>query len=269
MRFSPYELRDFDEVLSLLRSAFDDNRQSLNFEVLGRFSDTPQYKKFVVREEDTVVAYLAYCTRSIRYLDVNFSAASIGPVAVKPDAQSKGVGKHLMTSVLEHLSANNIEFVYIQGIPHYYQKFGFIKYIEKIKRVVPTADANKTAVDTFIDSDCTDHSVYKELFDNYAKTVNFAADRSNEEWRWLISHASKSYYFYEPKIIRDQNGIALGYFCEDPYIPDSPREVVFKNDRASITTALATLKKFHAGKGCSSFDLKIPDNSMVAETIDT
>lgn len=269
MILSPYEQHDFDEVLSLLQSAFDDDRQSYNFEVLGRLSDSSLYKRFVVRENNTVIAYLAYSTRSIRYLGINFDSASIGPVAVKHDAQSKGVGRYLMTSIIEHLSASNVELIYIQGIPHYYQKFGFRKYIEKIKRIVPTADTPSFSGNASIDDSCNDPTVYKTLFDGYTSTINFAANRGDEEWRWLLNHACDTYYFYQPKVIRNQDGLPLGYFCEDPHIPDSPREIVFKNDETSIDICLAAIKNYHADKGCRTFDLKIPENSLIAHIIDS
>ncbi len=269
MKFLPYESQDFDEVLALLQSAFDDDRQSHNFEALGRLSDTSHYKRFVIKENKVVKAYLAYCTRTIRYLGISFTAASIGPVAVSPNAQGKGVGKHLMTSVMAHLSASEIEFVYIQGIPNYYQSFGFRKYIDKIKRIIPTSDVTPDSATVSIDNACKEPAVFKELFDSYANTVNFSADRSLEEWQWLLDHASKSYYFFEPKVIRDQSGLALGYFCEDPYISDSPREVIFRNDKESIASALSALKKYYADKGCDTFDLKIPDNTVVANLVDS
>ncbi|MDG2243334.1 MAG: GNAT family N-acetyltransferase [Rhodospirillaceae bacterium] len=268
MNFLPYDIDDFDEVLSLLQAAFEDTKQSQNFEELGKTPGVGHYNRFVVKENGIVIAYLAYCTRIINHLGIKFAAASIGPVAVKPDAQGKGVGKFLMNSVIEHLSSKNFEFIYIQGIPHYYQSFGFTKYVDKIKRVVVVAKSDQKNAGTSVERNCSDAEVYRSLYESYTRGVCFAAARSIEDWLWLINDASNTYYFYEPRVIRDKNGIAVCYFCDDPYVPESPREIVFRNDEVSIEAALSALGSYYAEKGHDTFELKIPDNSVVASIVD-
>jgi hypothetical protein len=182
--------------------------------------------------------------------------------------QGKGVGKFLMNSVIEHLSSKNFEFIYIQGIPHYYQIFGFTKYVNKVKRVIGVATNDQVHEGTSIELDCSDSEVFRRLYEDYTQGVCFAAVRNTEEWQWLINEAPNTYYFYEPRVIRDKNGIAVCYFCDDPYVPDSPREIVFRNDEVSIEAALSALGNYYAEKGHDTFELKIPDNSVVASIVD-
>ena len=52
------------------------------------------------------------------------SALGLGPVAVRPDLQRRGIGTVLIDSCLEHLKATGYEAVV--GHPAYYPRFGFL-----------------------------------------------------------------------------------------------------------------------------------------------
>lgn len=269
MKFLPYELNDFSEVKHILDRAFDDTNQSDNFSVLGRIEDSKNYSRFVVKDDNKLIAYLGYAHRTIRYLGEFFTAASIGPVVVSASAQKNGIGSFLMREALKHIERSGIEIAYIQGIPDYYQRFGFTKYLDKSKRVISTdADIEVDVSTISIVKDTTNIDAYRQLYDQYSRSVNSAAKRNQEDWSWLLGPASTTYYFFEPRLIKDVTGQAIGYFCDDPKVTNSPREIVFSEDPGSLQQALEAVKHFYKKKGCQTLDIKAPEHSKVAQQLD-
>lgn len=269
MEFLPYEIDDFSDVKCILENAFDDTNQSDNFSALGRVENTKSYSRFIAKDDKRVVAYLGYAHRTIRCLGQYFTAASIGPVAVSADAQQGGIGSFLMRKALEHIEQTGIKIAYIQGIPDYYQRFGFVKYLDKNKRIISTDRDPKVDISaTSVAKDLNDIDAYRSLFDQYSHAVNFTAKRNIEDWSWLLGAASSSYYFFEPRLIRNAADQAIGYFCDDPKIKNSPREVVFSEDFDSLQQALEVIKKFYKGKGCQTLDIKAPEHSKIAQHLD-
>lgn len=49
----------------------------------------------------------------------------VGPVAVVPDAQARGVGKALMAAMIEAAEATGADALMMIGDPEYYERFGF------------------------------------------------------------------------------------------------------------------------------------------------
>jgi len=55
-----------------------------------------------------------------------WSGVGIGPVAVLPEFQRRGIGSRLMTVGLEICRSQGIDFAVLLGDPRYYMRFGFI-----------------------------------------------------------------------------------------------------------------------------------------------
>jgi putative acetyltransferase len=53
-------------------------------------------------------------------------ALGLGPVAVRPDLQRRGIGTVLVETCLEHLRKTGHEVVVVVGHPTYYPRFGFL-----------------------------------------------------------------------------------------------------------------------------------------------
>lgn len=58
-------------------------------------------------------------------MDSPFRALGLGPVAVAPDQQRKGIGGSLIRSSLEVAEKEGWQSVFVLGDPVLYQKFGF------------------------------------------------------------------------------------------------------------------------------------------------
>lgn len=269
MEFLPYDVKNFAAVKAVLESAFDDPRQSRNFSSLGLFEEDESYKRFVVKDGDTVIGYLGYALRTLRYLGQSFAAASIGPVAVSPQNQRSGIGSFLMSETIQHLKHTGVEIVYIQGIPDYYQRFDFIKYLDKSKRVISTDQDDSTGPhDLHIAENNVDNRIYRDLYELYTEEVDFSAKRTEADWTWLLGPATQTYYFYQPKLIQTDDGRSVGYFCDDSEIDNSPRELVCVGNKELVARTLEALKSYYSSKGCDSFELKAPESSQIVALAD-
>lgn len=52
-------------------------------------------------------------------------AVAIGPVAVEPERQGRGIGTELVRSAVERLRGQDEQFVFLVGDPAFYRRFGF------------------------------------------------------------------------------------------------------------------------------------------------
>jgi putative acetyltransferase len=77
----------------------------------------------VAVEGDEVVGHIACSPVSIN--DELSHWFGLGPVAVRPDRQSRGIGAALVRAAIDQLRARNAEGIVLLGEPSYYQRFGF------------------------------------------------------------------------------------------------------------------------------------------------
>ncbi|MFH0917060.1 MAG: N-acetyltransferase [bacterium] len=73
-----------------------------------------------------VVGHALFSPVTIDSGRVRTSALGLGPMAVRPDLQRRGVGTVLIDCCLEHLRAAGYEAVVVVGHPAYYPRFGFL-----------------------------------------------------------------------------------------------------------------------------------------------
>ncbi len=70
-----------------------------------------------------------------------FSAIGLGPMAVIPGWQNRGVGSQLMTDCLNRLRAMNVPAVFLLGHKEYYPRFGFTLAIQHgVRSIYPDTD---------------------------------------------------------------------------------------------------------------------------------
>ena len=78
---------------------------------------------FVVDDGDKIVGHIAFS--KIRIKDEDRGWYGLGPVAVLPGEQGRGVGSALIREGLAELEANGAAGVVLLGEPAYYARFGF------------------------------------------------------------------------------------------------------------------------------------------------
>jgi putative acetyltransferase len=71
------------------------------------------------------VGHILFCPVVIEAGKNRFSAVGLGPMAVLPAFQRRGIGSRLVREGLEQLRKNNHAAVVVLGHPEFYPRFGF------------------------------------------------------------------------------------------------------------------------------------------------
>jgi putative acetyltransferase len=79
----------------------------------------------VAESDGRVVGHIFLSPVTIESGDSIFDAMGLGPVAVLPELQRKGVGSELVRRGLEECGRLGRQVVVLVGHPHYYPRFGF------------------------------------------------------------------------------------------------------------------------------------------------
>ena len=80
----------------------------------------------VALREDEVVGHILFSPVTIESAGSRFSAIALGPMAVLPPYQGKGIGSQLVRIGLEQCREAGHEIVFVLGYPDFYGRFGFV-----------------------------------------------------------------------------------------------------------------------------------------------
>ncbi|MBK8899901.1 MAG: N-acetyltransferase [Anaerolineaceae bacterium] len=75
--------------------------------------------------DDEVVGHIFFSPVTVKSEEAEFTAVALGPVAVAPDHQNKGVGDALCRQGLAACKEAGYELAFVLGHPTYYPRFGF------------------------------------------------------------------------------------------------------------------------------------------------
>jgi len=75
---------------------------------------------------DQIVGHILFTPVKIESADSSFEALGLGPMAVLPHYQRKGVGSRLVQAGLQECRRVGHEIVVVVGHPEYYPRFGFL-----------------------------------------------------------------------------------------------------------------------------------------------
>lgn len=115
-------------MLYVEEQAFGDDQGSEIVELVkGLLSDPSAMPllSLLAVNDDNVVGHILFTKAHITDSNDSISAVILAPLAVIPDAQSKGVGGQLIKEGLRLLSKSGVELVFILGHPGYYPRYGF------------------------------------------------------------------------------------------------------------------------------------------------
>ena len=119
---------DFEEVLSLIQSAFGNRGES---DLVRRLiSDNDVLINLVAESSSVILGNIVVSTITMEP-DLGLFCGGIAPLSVLPDQQSSGIGSKLMKAVIKESKKMEIDALFLLGDPDYYNRFGFT--VSKIK----------------------------------------------------------------------------------------------------------------------------------------
>ena len=80
----------------------------------------------VAIDGDRVIGHILFSPVTVESESQSFSAVGLGPMAVLPHYQKRGVGSELVRAGLEECRRLGHEIVVVLGHPDYYPRFGFV-----------------------------------------------------------------------------------------------------------------------------------------------
>jgi putative acetyltransferase len=99
----------------------------------GQLVDTLRQREAIVlsmvaEDQSKILGHILFTTVTIRNDEdeEDFTALGIGPMAVLPDYQRKGIGSELMKAAIEKCRELDHEIVVVLGHPEFYPRFGFV-----------------------------------------------------------------------------------------------------------------------------------------------
>jgi putative acetyltransferase len=118
-------LSDLEDVLSVERAAFGEDDEAM---LVCNLLDDPSAQpllSLLAREGEQAVGHILFTAARLDGAPQMVSIAVLAPLAVVPEAQTRGVGRQLIERGVQLLSESGVELVFVLGHPTYYPRHGF------------------------------------------------------------------------------------------------------------------------------------------------
>lgn len=122
---TPLANADPKTVETLLDAAFGADRRGRTAYRLREGAIAIPQLSFAAWDGERLVGTLQSWPVALRTADTNEALVMVGPVAVVPDLQTKGIGKALMAALIDAAEATGADALMMIGDPEYYERFGF------------------------------------------------------------------------------------------------------------------------------------------------
>jgi putative acetyltransferase len=122
----PETPEDYDAVRSVNLAAFDTATEA---DLVDAMREEPEYVpelSLVAEFDGQIVGHALFSEVTVEQESGEVTALSLGPIAVLPDHQSKGIGSALMNEGHKRGREMGYPFVVLIGHPWYYPRFGYV-----------------------------------------------------------------------------------------------------------------------------------------------
>ncbi|WP_420430656.1 GNAT family N-acetyltransferase [Hyphobacterium sp.] len=121
---------DFAGIRAVLNAAFGQAGEAAIVEALR--ADDADSLELVADHHGQIIGTVMFSPASVHLPGHRIlRGLGLGPVAVAPDHQGKGIGSALIEAGLEHFKPYPVAFFCVLGEPEYYTRFGFSPAIER------------------------------------------------------------------------------------------------------------------------------------------
>ena len=120
----PETPQDAAIIRNLNLEAFEDSTEA---DLVDKLRSRQGYTlSLVATDEDKILGHILFSPVSIESPDGSFGALGLGPMAVLPPQQGKGVGSQMVTAGLRECWRTGHKIVLVLGHADYYPRFGFV-----------------------------------------------------------------------------------------------------------------------------------------------
>lgn len=116
---------DYEAIKKINDLAFGQEDEGRLVEKLRKKNDFIPELSSIAKINKKPVGHILFYPVYIRSKKTNHISLSLGPMAVLPDFQKKGIGKKLVQNGLARAKRLGFRSVIVVGHPNYYPKFGF------------------------------------------------------------------------------------------------------------------------------------------------
>ena len=115
---------DYPAVFELNRQVFGKENEPRLVEALRKSKAFVPELSLVAEEDNQIVGYILFSKITI-HGEKQHESLAVGPVAVKPELQRKGIGKMLMQTGIRKATDLGFDSILVLGSKDYYSRFGF------------------------------------------------------------------------------------------------------------------------------------------------
>jgi len=221
-----------------------------------------------VYANDSLASFAWYLKRSSIINGISYSGLSIGVVTTAPTQRNHGYAKQLICAIEDLAYQKGIDFLYLAGIPGFYDKYGFKGFAPKSKLVFRKSDLPK-ATGTIVPLPIEDLKRISIMHADYSSIISSCLIRSFYEWEDLLGPLSTTFLFNQPKLVLNNDGFPIAYFCNTPGKASMIREFVPLQDSESVINALATIADSVEYSDQEQIEIFAPANGPVWEAAAT
>lgn len=123
LKIRPETAADADNVFAIEAAAFE---RSAEAELVQKLQQSEvETISLVAWLDDEAVGHILFSPVTIKNDEEEFTAVALGPVAVTPAHQDKGIGSELCRTGLAACEQAGYKLAFVLGHPEYYPRFGF------------------------------------------------------------------------------------------------------------------------------------------------
>ena len=120
---------DIEDIYNVNERAFERAEEA---ELVDRLRDSGAVTlSLVAVENDCIVGHILFTPVTIESDDAKHDALTLGPIAVLPENQRRGIGSRLIEYAFEGCRRLGHKIVVLVGHPGYYPRFGFVQAASK------------------------------------------------------------------------------------------------------------------------------------------
>lgn len=122
----PEQFTDHNRITQIHRSAFGRDQEGRLVHRLRRDNDL--LLSLVAEMDDgRLVGHIAFSPSRAEHGNSSLpEGVALGPLAIMPRYQKRGIGRGLVEQALIHQALQQFPWVVVVGAPHYYTRFGFV-----------------------------------------------------------------------------------------------------------------------------------------------